>query len=885
MNYSQLPEKRKTLDEDWVRLTNILQDNKYFEWSSNRKKVAFITSDSQSQMCNPFHRVYRFSMYSYSDLIIFFNTILALSDKYEPAERLFSFVGDVSQEDKKSYEEDILAFGNTYGLSKSLVSVCDESLPNITTITEQRCDELLLCQGSLMESFFENMSVNKLTYQQIAVFCESYVPFLAEDQNVRKNLDSIKDFHLLHKAASDKRNMKWRLSDSTLSSFVKQCKDEVDGFFDAIDFFSRYSTFGEFGTYILSRSYRESKSLFRFKHEYFAQALNDYIIIDLLKAIENKYWCKLTQSNLLNGTEKSLICFPLQIRISQTNGREYLVFYAPHNHSYSSIRVDLITNMEYIKNIKMNGDEISLEIPRIKEEICNAKKGISSSWGVSTTSKQVNNAVSPVPLKKVELVIKYDPRTEYYIFNRLQHEKRHGTVKVNDNIITFTIYVSDPTEMHPWIRSLYTRIIDYSGLDTDIFNLAVDADSYKRVDDIFDELNSDTSFNVKWFIPEGTTYSKINKYDRDAIFNKFFGVYFMLFGDSLASIYEFNDNGKDYLSDKDFHECIESSFKKRSTELGFNSQETLMNPDSSFNIYSALEDSHFVRRGFWDCGKWVDKNPKGHTNHFFYKKYRSVSESKTRLFYDVVPLSAWELRWLCTILQDKKMNLFLSSDTIADLRALIPSDIKPINMSDIYVFDRYNSGQYKINSDIFKTVISSLHKCATLQIRYKSVKGNEINGYYCPIHIEYSKRDDRFRLYVMRETTKRIMIMNFDRIISIKQVGTFFSMDECRQTLNDFFEKTSKEITIEFKDTRNIPDRILNEFSPWRKRCELIDSISKTYRLTIYYYKSDELDILIRLMSYGPYIRFIDKEHTIYKGIMERIDKQIQLFKSREKDR
>ena len=44
----------------------------------------------------------------------------------------------------------------------------------------------------------------------------------------------------LHKAASDKRNMKWRLSDSTLSSFVKQCKDEVDGFFDAIDFFWSY---------------------------------------------------------------------------------------------------------------------------------------------------------------------------------------------------------------------------------------------------------------------------------------------------------------------------------------------------------------------------------------------------------------------------------------------------------------------------------------------------------------------------------------------------------------------------------------------------------------------------------------------------------------------
>ncbi len=90
MNYSSLPGTRKTLDEDWLRLSNILRQDQYFQWSTERSKVAFISADSQSQQCNPFHRVYRFSMYTGTDLLIFYNTIIALSKKYELAEDFIS---------------------------------------------------------------------------------------------------------------------------------------------------------------------------------------------------------------------------------------------------------------------------------------------------------------------------------------------------------------------------------------------------------------------------------------------------------------------------------------------------------------------------------------------------------------------------------------------------------------------------------------------------------------------------------------------------------------------------------------------------------------------------------------------------------------------------
>ncbi len=887
MNYSMLPEKKKTLDEDWVRLTNILQENKYFEWSSDRKLIAFITGDSQSQECNPFHRVYRFSMFGYNDLIIFFNTIFALSPFYEPTERLFSFAEKVPEERRKSYGEDMLEFGSAYILPRCLFSVSDESLPEMTAITEKRYNEVRsdLSHSSLIDRFFENLSKGVLTYQQLGTFCESNIDFLKEDQNIRKYLDSIKSIRFLHETSADKRNVKWELSCSTLHCFMEQCGNEKESFLDAIDFFSRYFVLGEFGVYILSRINRGNESVFRFKHEYFAQALNDYILIDILKAIEKKYWCKLTHSNPLNRSECSLICYPLQIRISQTNGREYLVIYVPHNHSYSSIRIDLISKLEFVKDIKMGAEEISLAMPWVRSEIVNAKVNIESSWGVSTTDEQENNAKSPVIPKEVKLWIKYDPETEYYILNRLQRERRYGKIKVDHDIIEFTISVSDPGEMRPWVRSLYTRILDYSGFDIDIFNLAVDTYSYKKMDHIYDGLKTDTSSNVNWFIPEEYTYSIINDYDRDAIFSKFFGSYFMAFGDALSSIYEFNNEGKDYLSEAEFRECVRSVCERRSRELGSNSRRALFSPNSSFNIFSALATNRFVRRGCFSDGKWVDSSSDEKNNYLYYRKYRSLLNSKIDLYYSVVPLSAWELRWLYTILQDEKMKLFLSSDTIESLCSLIPSGIKPINMSDIKVFDRYHSRQYMVNSDTFRLIMFAIHNSEALHISYRSGKGNNIKGCYCPIHIEYSKRDDRFRVFLMCQTTKKIVVMNLERIKNIRKAGNVFNMEECKYALAKYLKNNSKSITIEFKDTRNIPDRILNEFSPWRKRCELIDDDRKIYRLTIYYLENDEIDILIRLMGYGPYIRFLDKEHTIYKGIMDRIDQQLELFRSKEKDR
>jgi hypothetical protein len=53
---------KSSIYDVWNRLKNVLAGDGYFKWS--KKEAMFISADSQSQLCNPFHRVYRFCMYN-----------------------------------------------------------------------------------------------------------------------------------------------------------------------------------------------------------------------------------------------------------------------------------------------------------------------------------------------------------------------------------------------------------------------------------------------------------------------------------------------------------------------------------------------------------------------------------------------------------------------------------------------------------------------------------------------------------------------------------------------------------------------------------------------------------------------------------------------------
>ena len=81
-------------------------------------------------------------------------------------------------------------------------------------------------------------------------------------------------------------------------------------------------------------------------------------------------------------------------------------------------------------------------------------------------------------------------------------------------------------------------------------------------------------------------------------------------------------------------------------------------------------------------------------------------------------------------------------------------------------------------------------------------------------------------------------------------------------------------LILELYDRRNALERAMLHFSHLEKETVRLDE--KHYRLTLYYEKDDETELLIRALSFGPMVRVISPE-SILKQLKFRLEKQMQL--------
>ena len=110
------------------------------------------------------------------------------------------------------------------------------------------------------------------------------------------------------------------------------------------------------------------------------------------------------------------------------------------------------------------------------------------------------------------------------------------------------------------------------------------------------------------------------------------------------------------------------------------------------------------------------------------------------------------------------------------------------------------------------------------------------------------------------------------------------------ETLNEFgYEIMCEKIgnqnwyyVAELVDFEDSLDRAMLHFSWLEKRTEKISEATEAspavYRITLFYSKADETEILIRLLSFGPNIRVLYPE-PLREKIKERIFSQLALIK------
>ena len=228
------------------------------------------------------------------------------------------------------------------------------------------------------------------------------------------------------------------------------------------------------------------------------------------------------------------------------------------------------------------------------------------------------------------------------------------------------------------------------------------------------------------------------------------------------------------------------------------------------------------------------------------------------------PLTALEKQWLKALLLDPRVRLFEPSEEGLE-------DVEPLFTPEQFVyFDRYTDGDpYGDPRYIghFRAILQAMREGRKLRVRFHGHRGTRQSCVCIPYRLEYSSKDDKFRLTTA--TNGRPLTINLSRIDSVTLLEKYDER-EYRPP-----RERKETLVMELYDQRNALERAMLHFSDLEKETEKLDE--RRYRITLHYRQSDETEILIRILSFGPVLKVIEPEGMVTQ-IRERLAKQIALL-------
>lgn len=223
-----------------------------------------------------------------------------------------------------------------------------------------------------------------------------------------------------------------------------------------------------------------------------------------------------------------------------------------------------------------------------------------------------------------------------------------------------------------------------------------------------------------------------------------------------------------------------------------------------------------------------------------------------------MPLTLLQKRWMKAILLDPRVQLFEPDTTGLE-------DIEPLFRPEWLVyFDRYTDGDDYTDPEYirrFRTILAALREQRQLDVTFLGGKGNRHHAAVSPQYLEYSEKDDRFRLAA--EGALPWMI-NLSRMESCRL------LDSAACTPHQVLLHTEC-LTMELTDERGALERVLLHFSHLEKETKRLDK--NRYQVTLHYDKSDETEILIRILSFGAMVQVVSPE-SFQEKIRERLAMQ-----------
>lgn len=293
------------------------------------------------------------------------------------------------------------------------------------------------------------------------------------------------------------------------------------------------------------------------------------------------------------------------------------------------------------------------------------------------------------------------------------------------------------------------------------------------------------------------------------------------------------------------------------------SQKNELDSDSLYGIVkdSAFPESYLTIGSSLETGKWP-----------LIKEDYSTNIKN----FPTMPLTLLQKQWLKALIFDKRFKLFVSPQVQSRLEKYL-QDIEPLfEQKDFYLYDKYlDADPYddEVYIKNFHTILDAVHQKKLIQVEYTGRFGQKDIFVCSPSKIEYSEKDDKFR--IISKVKNKVTILNVARIISCQIID---EKNDVAISENGLPKKRRACVVLEIYDDRKAMERIMLAFAHFEKSAIQVDE--NTYRLTINYDSFDETELVIRVLSFGPMVKVLEPENFV-SLIKQRIEKQIQLMKTK----
>lgn len=305
---------------------------------------------------------------------------------------------------------------------------------------------------------------------------------------------------------------------------------------------------------------------------------------------------------------------------------------------------------------------------------------------------------------------------------------------------------------------------------------------------------------------------------------------------------------------------IYSAYYNTVASIISSSQQGKLDSDLLFKIVkeSAFPESFMTIGSALETGKWP-----------LVKKDYSTNIQNI----PTMPLSILQKRWLKALCNDKRIRLFVSEEVLEWFKNQLQDVEALFNENDYYLYDKYSDGDPYDDPDYIKnfhTVLKAIHQKKTISVEYTGRFGQQKRFVCAPYKIEYSEKDDKFR--IISKVKNQHSILNIARINSCELTENS-KVDDLPE--DDLPDNRRTSVTLEIYNERKAMERVMLAFAHFEKSAVQISD--EVYQLTLNYDSFDETELVVRVLSFGPMVKVLEPER-FRNLIQERISKQIELM-------